>query len=118
MTNTNNRVAGQKTSLQRAAQAVGAVFLLISILGFIPGVTSNYDALAEVGHGSGALLLGVLQVSVLHKVVHLLFGVAGLLMARSRTQAKASCFTEASSTWSSGFTGSWSDTTLPRTSSR
>ena len=39
MANTNNRtVEGGKTTLQRAAQAVGIVFLLVGILGFIPGV--------------------------------------------------------------------------------
>lgn len=88
MANTN-RAAEQKTSVQRAAQTVGAVFLLVGVLGFIPGVTSNYGSLGFAGHGSGALLLGIFQVSVLHNVVHLLFGVAGLLMARTRTQAKS-----------------------------
>lgn len=87
MTNTNS-VDRHKTTLQRAAQAVGAVFLLVGILGFIPGITTNYDSLGVAGHESGALLLGVFQVSVLHNIVHLLFGVAGLLMARTRTQAK------------------------------
>ena len=88
MANTN-RAAEQKPSVQRAAQTVGAVFLLVGVLGFIPGVTSNYGSLGFAGHGSGALLLGIFQVSVLHNVVHLLFGVAGLLMARTRTQAKS-----------------------------
>ena len=87
VTNTNS-VDRQKTSLQRAAQAVGAVFLLVGILGFIPGVTSNYESLGVVGPESEALLLGIFQVSILHNIVHLLFGVAGLLMARTRTQAK------------------------------
>jgi hypothetical protein len=62
---------------------VGIVFLLVGILGFIPGVTTNYDQLLFAGHGSGALLLGVFQVSILHNAVHLLFGVAGLAFARS-----------------------------------
>ena len=88
MANTNS-VDRHKTSVQKAAQAVGAVFLLVGGLGFIPGVTSNYDALAVVGHESGALLLGIFQVSILHNIVHLLFGAAGLLMARTRTQARA-----------------------------
>ena len=88
MANTNS-VDRHKTSVQKAAQAVGAVFLLVGVLGFIPGVTSNYDALAVVGHESGALLLGIFQVSILHNIVHLLFGAAGLLMARTRTQARA-----------------------------
>ena len=84
----NSNVDQHKTSLQKAAQAVGAVFLLVGILGFIPGVTSNYESLGLAGHESTALLLGIFQVSILHNIVHLLFGVAGLLMARTRTQAK------------------------------
>ena len=87
MVNTN-RVGRQKTTMEKAAQAVGAVFLLVGILGFIPGITSNYDALGVAGHGSEALLLGIFQVSVLHNIVHLLFGVAGLLMGRTQTGAK------------------------------
>jgi Domain of unknown function (DUF4383) len=87
MVNTS-RAGRQKTAVERAAQAVGAVFLLVGILGFIPGITSNYDMLGFAGHGSGALLLGAFQVSVLHNIVHLLFGVAGLLMGRTQPQAK------------------------------
>jgi hypothetical protein len=83
-----NRVGRQKTTMEKAAQAVGAVFLLVGVLGFIPGITGNYDSLGLAGHSSGGLLLGVFQVSVLHNIVHLLFGVAGLLMGRTRPQAK------------------------------
>lgn len=84
----SSRVGRQKTTMEKAAQAVGAVFLLVGILGFIPGITSNYDALGIAGHGSEALLLGIFQVSVLHNIVHLLFGVAGLLMGRTQTGAR------------------------------
>jgi hypothetical protein len=69
------------------AGVVGAVFLLVGVLGFIPGVTTGYDNLAVAGHESTAELLGIFQVSVLHNVVHLLFGVAGLLMARNGRSA-------------------------------
>ena len=41
------------------------------------------DALRFAGHGSGAYLFGVFQVSVLHNLVHLAFGVAGLVLART-----------------------------------
>ena len=85
---TSNRGARSQTNVQRAAQAVGAVFVLVGILGFIPGITDNYGALGAAGHESGALLLGVFQVSVLHNIVHLLFGVAGLLLARTPAQAR------------------------------
>jgi len=86
---TANSRTGHKTNIQKASQAVGAVFLLVGILGFIPGITSNYGALGLAGHGSEALLLGLFQVSVLHNIVHLLFGVAGLLMARTERQARS-----------------------------
>ncbi|MET1066028.1 MAG: DUF4383 domain-containing protein [Arthrobacter sp.] len=83
-----SRPMADKTTIQKAAQAVGAVFLLVGVLGFIPGVTTNYESLAVAGHGSEALLFGVFQVSILHNIVHLLFGVAGLLLARTPAQSR------------------------------
>lgn len=77
------------TAVQKAAGAVGAVFLLVGILGFIPGITTNYDTMSFAGHQSGAMLLGIFQVSVLHNIVHLAFGVAGLAMARSFQAARS-----------------------------
>jgi hypothetical protein len=72
-----------RTPVQLAALIFGAVFLLVGILGFIPGITSNYDQMMAAGHHSEAMLLGVFQVSILHNIVHLLFGIAGLVLARS-----------------------------------
>jgi hypothetical protein len=74
--------------VQTAALAVSAVFVLVGILGFIPGVTTNYDQLSFAGHTSGALLLGIFAVSVLHNIVHLLFGVVGFAMARTAAGAR------------------------------
>jgi hypothetical protein len=70
------------TPTQKAAAAVGAVFLLVGILGFVPGVTTDYGDMQFAGHESEAMLLGIFQVSILHNLVHLAFGVAGLAMAR------------------------------------
>lgn len=67
---------------------VGAVFLLVGILGFIPGVTTDYDTMKFAEHDSEAKLLGLFQVSILHNIVHLLFGIAGLLMARAAATAR------------------------------
>jgi hypothetical protein len=77
-----------RTPVQTAALAVGIVFLLVGVLGFIPGVTSNFGDLMFATHESGAHLLGIFQVSILHNIVHLLFGVAGVLMARSIAGAR------------------------------
>lgn len=75
--------------LRTAAMVVGAGFLLVGILGFVPGITTSYDELSFAGHDSEAKLIGIFQVSVLHNVVHLLFGIAGLAMARRADAAKA-----------------------------
>jgi hypothetical protein len=72
-----------RTPVQVAAGVVAVVFLLVGVLGFIPGVTTDYDRLSFAGHDSMAMLLGVFMVSVLHNVVHLLFGIAGLAAART-----------------------------------
>lgn len=69
--------------VRTVAAAVGAVFLLVGVLGFVPGITTNFDQLAIAGRESGAELLGLFQVSVLHNVVHIAFGVFGLILARS-----------------------------------
>lgn len=90
MTTAHTPAAGDRTrtDIQKAATAVGAVFLLVGVLGFIPGITSQYDQMSFAGHDSEALLLGIFQVSILHNIVHLLFGAAGLAMARTAAGAR------------------------------
>jgi len=78
----------RRTDVEKAATLVGAVFLLVGILGFVPGVTTSYGELSFAGHDSGGELLGIFQVSVLHNVVHLLFGVVGLAMVRTLSGAR------------------------------
>jgi arginine exporter protein ArgO len=74
--------------LVTATRVVGAVFLLVGILGFIPGVTTHWGDMTFAGHMSEAKLLGVFQVSILHNIVHLLFGVVGLAAARNAVNAR------------------------------
>jgi hypothetical protein len=69
--------------LRKVAKAVGVVFLLVGIAGFIPGLTSNLGDISFASHHSDATLLGLFQVSILHNVVHLLFGFAGLAAAKA-----------------------------------
>jgi len=72
-----------RTPIQLAATLVGLSFLVAGIGGFIPGVTANAGDIALYGHESPAMLLGIFQVSVLHNVIHLVFGLAGLAMAKA-----------------------------------
>lgn len=80
--------SNSSSPLRTAAKLVGIVFLLVGILGFVPGITSNYDELELAGRNSHAELLGLFEVSVLHNIVHLLFGVAGLVLARTYDGAR------------------------------
>ncbi len=77
-----------RTNVQKAAAAVGAVFLLIGVLGFVPGITTGYGDLGFASASSDAFLLGLFQVSILHNLVHLLFGVLGVVMARTTATAR------------------------------
>ncbi len=78
-----------RSTVRTAAQVVAAVFLLVGVLGFIPGITTNYDTMEFASHHSNALLLGIFQVSILHNIVHLLFGAAGFALSRTASGAKA-----------------------------
>ncbi|HET6530520.1 MAG TPA: DUF4383 domain-containing protein [Actinoplanes sp.] len=78
-----------RTLVQTAALAVAAVFTLVGVLGFIPGITTNYGDMTFAGHHSDAMLLGIFQVSILHNIVHLLFGLAGFALARTISGARS-----------------------------
>jgi hypothetical protein len=88
MAGTHRKAPSARTPVQRAALLVGVVFLLVGVLGFVPAITTDYDTLKFAGHDSDAELLGVFQVSVLHNIVHLLFGIAGAAMAGAVSAAR------------------------------
>ena len=56
------------------------------MLGFIPGITTNYGDMNFIGEGSEAKLFG--QVNVVHNIVHLLFGVVGIPPAKTASGAR------------------------------
>jgi hypothetical protein len=72
----------ERTPLQTVALLTGIVFLLVGILGFIPGITTNAPGDFS-GSDSDAELLGIFQVSILHNIVHLLYGLVGIALART-----------------------------------
>jgi hypothetical protein len=78
-----------RTPVQNVARLVGIILLLVGVAGFIPGVTTNlYDGLEFAGDDGNAELLGLLEVSVLHNIVHGLFGLAGLALAATASGAR------------------------------
>ena len=78
----------QRSLAQILALLFGVVFLGVGVLGFIPGVTTNLGDIKFAGNDSPSELLGIFQVSILHNIVHLLFGIAGLALSRTTANAK------------------------------
>jgi hypothetical protein len=74
--------AAHRPRVCRLATGVATLFVLVGLLGFVPGVTVDHQLLRWAGPGSQALLLGAFQVSALLNLVHLGFGLGGLVLAR------------------------------------
>lgn len=72
------------STVQRVAQLFGVVFILVAILGFVASGSSM-----EADPMTAPKLLGLFPVNLLHNVVHLLFGVWGLLASRTFDSAKS-----------------------------
>jgi hypothetical protein len=73
----------------------GIVFLIVGIGGFVPGITDHTatpDPALTMTHGYGHEL-GMFPVNTLHNIVHIIFGLWGLLAYKSyagaRTYARA-----------------------------
>lgn len=61
---------------QSLAKAFGIIFLIIGVLGFIPGITVDGN------------LLGIFAVDVLHNIVHLATGLIAFLVTKSLSGSK------------------------------
>ena len=73
--------------VQTAALLIGAVFLLVGIAGFIPGITTHYSHLGWANE-DGAQLIGLFGVNVIHNLLHMALGVAGIALARTPASAR------------------------------
>jgi len=82
-------MTSDRTPAQILAFLIGVGFILVGVLGFIPGITSHlYGGLDFAGHNSKAELFHVFQVSWLHNFVHVGFGLVGLAFASSPAAAR------------------------------
>lgn len=76
-------------AVQCAAILVASLFLIAGVLGFVPGLTSNLDALKVYGPESEAALFGVFEISVVANLFHIVMGVGGLLLASTYRRSRA-----------------------------
>lgn len=68
----------------------GIIYVLVGILGFIPGLSTHPthpsgDLAVDSFHGD---LLGLFPINILHNIVHLLIGLWGILASRSVSGAR------------------------------
>jgi hypothetical protein len=66
--------------LRTAAKVFGIVFLVIGVLGFVPGITTDDH------------LLGIFHVNAAHNIIHLLSGAAALWASSTSTLASRRYF--------------------------
>lgn len=77
-----------RTDVQNVGMGVGILLIVVGILSFIPGITTQYDELRFFGPDSQAMFLNLFQVSMLLNIVHLVIGGIGLGMCRSGMGAR------------------------------
>lgn len=71
---------------QMVAKVFGWVFLVVGILGLVPIAALG----GSMGMGTG-MLLGLFPVNVVHNVVHIAFGIWGIMAAKSAMGAVQYC---------------------------
>lgn len=74
--------------IETFARIFGIVFLIVGIGGFIPGVTQPHDHPGLVVEAASGMELGLFPVNVLHNLVHIAFGIWGLVAASSFAAAR------------------------------
>ncbi|MGO4492494.1 DUF4383 domain-containing protein [Arthrobacter sp. 2YAF22_2] len=77
-----------RADVQNVGMGVGIVLAAVGVLGFIPGITSQYSELRFIGPDSRAMFLGLFQVSMLLNIVQLVIGATGLSMSRNDMGAR------------------------------
>jgi hypothetical protein len=71
-----------RSLVQTVALAFGVVYLAVGILGFLPFLGGSYTQ-------QDNNLLGLVPINLLHNIVHLVIGTAGLAAASSMVRSRA-----------------------------
>lgn len=75
-----------RSTAQLVAMVFGIVFIVVALLGFFTsGMSMDADP------ATAPKLLGIFPVNLLHNLVHLLFGVWGVMAARSHPASRSYC---------------------------
>ncbi len=82
MTATGNTGTGARTWPQLLSLVIGAVYLLVGVVGFFITGFDNF-----FGHDTNETIVGF-EINPFHNIVHILIGAAGLVLARTLAGAR------------------------------
>ena len=75
---------GNRSTVQMVALLFGAIYLAAGVLGFLPFLGGSYTM-------TNHALLGIFNINLLHNLVHIVIGIAGLAAAASVANSKTFC---------------------------
>src|SRR2546421_11422224 len=75
---------GNRSTAQMAALVFGAVYLAVGVLGFLPFLGGSFTL-------TNTKLLGLFNINLLHNLVHVVIGIAGLAAVTSLPNARRFC---------------------------
>jgi hypothetical protein len=75
---------GNRSTVQMVALLFGAIYLAAGVLGFLPFLGGSYTL-------TNHALLGIFQINLLHNLVHVVIGIAGLAAVTSVPNARRFC---------------------------
>ncbi len=75
---------GNRSTVQMVALLFGAIYLVAGVLGFLPFLGGSYTLTDHA-------LLGIFEVNLLHNLVHIVIGIAGLAAAASLANSRTFC---------------------------
>ncbi len=75
---------GKRTTVQMVALLFGAIYLAVGIIGFLPFLGGSFTLTSHA-------LLGLFQINLLHNLVHVVIGLAGLAAVTSLPNSRRFC---------------------------
>jgi hypothetical protein len=75
---------GNRSTVQLVALLFGAIYLAAGVLGFLPFLGGSYTM-------TSSALLGLFNINLLHNLVHIVIGIAGLAAGASLANARMYC---------------------------
>src|SRR2546428_13242983 len=75
---------GNRSTVQIAALVFGVIYLAVGILGFLPFLGGSFTL-------TNTKLLGLFNINLLHNLVHVVIGVAGLAAGASLANSRMFC---------------------------